>query len=609
MDKNARAYGPLLAPKVAKLRRALVMSWSVWPVAVGLFVLWLVAKQLFRKRLLPVWMARIWGRVHFFVWRLTLEVSYSLGHRVEPWKDVVEDRVWLGKTVLARHVPFLRRLGITRVLNMQDEYEGPVDAYKQHGIEQLWVPVVDHHEPSVEQLHLAVDFVEEALRENRKVYVHCLEEREMQVLTNRGFLFLHEIEHCYDPVTRLLKPGCDLMICAFDADADAYRFEQSRMLVVNAAETRQLIEFSNSKEDGSTDVSLMVTQDHDMWARVVKVTDGEESDVCHARKRGEAMRKIKAGNLLSHDGNDAFKFRAFAEQGLISSEEHELTDQSDYMALLRADSEAKDVAFLELLGFCMVNGKSDGVGLAVTAATSQHANFIEKRAGILGLDLGSDVLSSTGRQSFLIVNGTWTKYLLSQSQQVAVEGRVPDWLIKRGAMAMRSVVRGMAFSQGCGAGQIVTAFAAVRDAAMQMCLFAGFAAHFTLRDNLWRVEFGCGQSASPTLLSVRDARRVERMGRTWCVSVASGLIVVRRAIADADSGAVTAASRPVVTGNCQGGHGRSAAVVFAHLALQEEHASKPLKQVNEELSGKWRVRHGLHSQPHINSFIGTKKKN
>jgi hypothetical protein len=143
---------------------------------------------------------------------------------------------------------------------------------------------------------------------------------------------------------------------------------------------------------------------------------------------------------------------------------------------------------------------------------------------------------------------------------------------------------------------------------MQLCLFAGFSAHFTWSNNQWRIDFDRGHVASPTLQSAMDAWRVERTGRTWCVSVASGFIVVRRAVADRISGVVTAASRPVVTGNCQGGHGRSAAVVFAHLALQEEHANKPLKQVNEELSGKWRVRHGLHSQPHINSFIGTKKK-
>jgi hypothetical protein len=134
-----------------------------------LAVVWYGLKQLFRKGFLPVKVARIWGRVHFFCWRMFLEMSYSFGHRTAPWTDVIEGRVWLGKSVLSRHVPKLKQLGISRVLNMQDEYEGPVDAYRKHGIEQLWISVVDHVEPSVDQLHEAVDFLQQALNENRRV--------------------------------------------------------------------------------------------------------------------------------------------------------------------------------------------------------------------------------------------------------------------------------------------------------------------------------------------------------------------------------------------------------------------------------------------------------
>lgn len=145
----------------------------LWLVAGLLLGLWFICKQLFRKALLPLSLARVWGRFHFALWRLFLEVSYAFGHRVRPWKDVVAGRVWLGKSVLSRHVPDLVRLGITRVLNMQDEYGGPVAAYAKHGIEQLWVPIVDHFEPSPAQLHVAVEFLRQALHEGRRVYVHC----------------------------------------------------------------------------------------------------------------------------------------------------------------------------------------------------------------------------------------------------------------------------------------------------------------------------------------------------------------------------------------------------------------------------------------------------
>jgi hypothetical protein len=53
------------------------------------------------------------------------------------------------------------------------EWQGPIEAYKKNGIEQLYIPVVDHYEPSIEQLHRAVEFLQRSLKENRKVYVHC----------------------------------------------------------------------------------------------------------------------------------------------------------------------------------------------------------------------------------------------------------------------------------------------------------------------------------------------------------------------------------------------------------------------------------------------------
>ena len=77
--------------------------------------------------MLPLSFARVWGRLHFAVWKQFLEVSFFFGHRTAPWADVIHDRVWLGKSVLSRHVPKLKMLGITRVLNMQDEYEGEED--------------------------------------------------------------------------------------------------------------------------------------------------------------------------------------------------------------------------------------------------------------------------------------------------------------------------------------------------------------------------------------------------------------------------------------------------------------------------------------------------
>jgi atypical dual specificity phosphatase len=56
---------------------------------------------------------------------------------------------------------------------MCDEYRGPIKKYEQLGMRQLWLPTVDHFEPSLDQLKEAVAFLEEHEALNKKVYVHC----------------------------------------------------------------------------------------------------------------------------------------------------------------------------------------------------------------------------------------------------------------------------------------------------------------------------------------------------------------------------------------------------------------------------------------------------
>jgi atypical dual specificity phosphatase len=48
-----------------------------------------------------------------------------------------------------------------------------VRRYKELGIEELWLPTVDHYEPSLSALEAAVKFIDKFKEKNQKVYVHC----------------------------------------------------------------------------------------------------------------------------------------------------------------------------------------------------------------------------------------------------------------------------------------------------------------------------------------------------------------------------------------------------------------------------------------------------
>ena len=75
----------------------------------------------------------------------------------------------------AGHVEHLHRLGVRGVINMQYEYRGPKAEYEamKPCIEQLYLPCVDHEEPSVEQLRSAVSFIRRYADSGDRVLVHC----------------------------------------------------------------------------------------------------------------------------------------------------------------------------------------------------------------------------------------------------------------------------------------------------------------------------------------------------------------------------------------------------------------------------------------------------
>ncbi len=67
----------------------------------------------------------------------------------------------------------LQANGVKGVVNMCDEYEGPVEEYKRHGIKQLRLRTVDHFQPSVTNLVKGVKWINEHKKRGERVYVHC----------------------------------------------------------------------------------------------------------------------------------------------------------------------------------------------------------------------------------------------------------------------------------------------------------------------------------------------------------------------------------------------------------------------------------------------------
>lgn len=117
----------------------------------------------------------------------------------------------------------------------------------------------------------------------------------------------------------------------------------------------------------------------------------------------------------------------------------------------------------------------------------------------------------------------------------------------------RSVLAGMMTNKTVSeeGGVVVTPTMALRDQVVRLALHAGYAASCTADSGKWRVVCSNG-SQHPSFSS---SNLVPYAGRTWCVTVPSGLIVARRSSSD---GSVV--SQPVIVGNCDD-HGNKGAIL------------------------------------------------
>ena len=124
-----------------------------------------------QKHMLPKPIGQVVSKLLFWP---TIPITVS--RRIGKWTTVVDNAVVLGGAPFGwcRYPEKLsRQFNVKGVVNMCEEYRGPVSSYRRLGIEHLRLPTVDHFEPSVEDLKKAVSFVQKHESQGGRVYVHC----------------------------------------------------------------------------------------------------------------------------------------------------------------------------------------------------------------------------------------------------------------------------------------------------------------------------------------------------------------------------------------------------------------------------------------------------
>ena len=153
---------------------------------------------------------------------------------------------------------------------------------------------------------------------------------------------------------------------------------------------------------------------------------------------------------------------------------------------------------------------------------------------------------------------------------------IPSWAWRLGKDKARCLIAGVRLADGeeaADVNKIFTSSMRFRDELVRYCLHAGYSSMFKLEypagtvrgkdskgraivatANNWSITYSDLVRVAQPSVSGRDhevRKMVGYTGRTWCVSVSTGLIFVRRAFKAAD-GTITKASRPQIIGNCVG---------------------------------------------------------
>ena len=422
---------------------------------------------------------------------------------------------------------------------------------------------------------------------------HCLAE-DHEILTEHGFMNWNEVETGY-------KNG-SLRVGGYNHENGELVYEYPTDFILNDAKERTMVEFLQAEEAVSNGISLLVTEDHDMFAKTGKYYgEGVVWDGVQKGPRGSAKRiandyvKCKATSLVD---SEAVKFIGNARTGLHGDSTIPFAER---LGLNNVD---KISAFCEFYGYWLGDGtlRFGGNSIEMTPVKPVDDQWLRDCFARLELVegvhytynvIGGQNETRPVRYRWSIIDKEWfgvfceeygkkyAKYAkasnvpevlsTTEPEQIKSAKWLAPWVWTLSCDLARSVLSGLRFADGCEKADrniIWTSSARFRDEIIRLALHAGYSSHFTIQHPIgmikgvdsegreivarhigWKITYTNNRGAEPTLNTKRDIKKTTYNGRTWCVTMPHGFIITRRAIRNID-GTVIEASRPIITGQC-----------------------------------------------------------
>lgn len=440
--------------------------------------------------------------------------------------------------------------------------------------------------------------------------VHCFPVADHQLLTSEGWMFYDEVtarrEQDASKGALLLASydeGAQALLFERPHAIVHNAAEMQRFVDFSDAAERQrwsaeADEYGESAElpdqAEGRHLSVLATPGHDMYLQI-----GRDTADCPATKwKSSSYEKVKASEVADGDDSTVARFLTHASCGikkpLAVSPRSTVADDADlqakvddalrlpFMSALGLSTEAQATAFLELYGYWLGDGTIQGAaGInckpSVTFAPRKDADqqWLDARLAALGLrpevDFVHVYVSEARRHRFQIISPAWTDYFTAQ-----YGAECPDvkccwawtWAPQCHRDCARAILAGLRMADSSEdssprtqttSNVIHTSSVRFRDEVYMLALRAGCSVHFSFvrgastsdsaKSARWRVEFA--DKPLPPTASKRhgDIKYTTRNDASWCATMPSGFVLVRRAHRD-EAGLVTKASQSVIAGNC-----------------------------------------------------------
>ena len=405
----------------------------------------------------------------------------------------------------------------------------------------------------------------------------CFPESDTRIMTNKGMLFLHEIEE-YIQSKESIQYAC------FDIATQSIVYRSGEL--VYSAPPERLVEFTQDatkkqwasddtpsaappRDIGANDLSIRVTPNHRMYVQF-------RPEVPPQRMAAEELAPEYECACSQEDDACVHRFNTFSMPcsaiGGIATDNFlradELDEQSPVVMFSLNTTEKVD-AFIQLYAAWITCGQFSSDNGALTIVAPHHTDLLTSLLEQVGLTHAIDWSHAIDTNHIHIHHPSWSIYLRSFLPTSGIESRCPDWFIHRLSSAQTRLaldtIAKLQHARDATTHTIITTSTTMRDQLLQVCIHAGYSAHFIALGSIpsssstqWSIRYtadlpSVSMSRSDVSHSSSRPYSLSTDGRIWCVNVdhSDHLILVQRAArSDLKSALVLRASRPIVVGNC-----------------------------------------------------------